>query len=109
MSSRRYILVKVISNKLPTHEALQALIESYARRYLGEVGLAEINPRVLHMNGDRWQATISCSSNSVDQLQAILALVSEVDGIEVSLPVLRVSGTIRGLQKMRPHIKNEQA
>jgi len=100
----RYLLVKIVANKVVTKEAFSVSLVASAEHLFGHVGLAELSSRVVSYDQDCSTALVKCSREGVEKLRASLALITEIQNSPAAVFVLRASGTIRGLRR-RPWIK----
>ncbi len=100
--SKRYLLVKVVSDSPLSREQFgNALIDS-VRRNFGEIGLSRIDPRLVRYDGNQSRAIVSCKRGRAAELQASMTLISEASGTPFVPLVLRVSGTIKALGRGKP-------
>ncbi len=99
--SKRYLLIKLLAEKPLSREQFGEAVFDSVRRSFGEIGLARIEPRVVRYDGIKGRAIIACRRDGAGELQAALALMSNVGGMELVPLVLGVSGTIRALGKRR--------
>ena len=100
--SKRYLLVKVVSeNPLSREQFGNAVIDS-VRRNFGEIGLSRIDPKLVRFDLDRSRAIVACRKGGETELQAAMALISDVSGTSFVALVLRVSGTIKALGNRKP-------
>ena len=99
--TRRYLLVKVISERSLSEEQLQKALTETIRRYFGEIGLSRINPKLIRFDPEESIAVVGCRTTGIVELQAALALLSHVEDTSVMPLVLRRSGTIRSLARRR--------
>ncbi len=99
--SRRYLLVKLVSEKPLSREEFGNVMMDSVRRNFGQIGLTRIDPRLVRYDAARSNAIIACKRGSETELQAAMALISESSGTPVAPLVLHVSGTIRALGKKR--------
>jgi RNase P/RNase MRP subunit POP5 len=99
--SKRYLLIKVVSERPVSREQFgNALIDS-VRRNFGEIGLFRIDPKLVSYDGDQTRAIVSCKKDGAVELQASMALISQVSGTPFVPLVLRVSGTIKSLRRRK--------
>jgi RNase P/RNase MRP subunit POP5 len=97
--SKRYLLVKVVSEHSLTRELFEMEVTSSVRRLFGEFGLARIAPRVLRFDVPRSEAIVSCNKEGAEDLQTAIGLSSGPSETAVLALTIRVSGTIRGLRR----------
>ncbi len=100
--SKRYLLVKVISERPLSREQFGDAVIDSVRRNFGEIGLSRIDPRLVRYDVNKSSAVVACKRGGETELQAAMALISESSGAQFVPLVLRVSGTIRALGKRNP-------
>jgi RNase P/RNase MRP subunit POP5 len=100
--SRRYILVKIISDKPLSRDQFGSALADSVRGNFGEIGICRIEPKVVRYDATRSRAIVACRASAVDELQAAVTLISQVAGASVALLVIGVSGTIRALARRQP-------
>ena len=99
--TKRYLLVKIISERpLSGEEFGQALTES-VRRFFGEMGLFRIDPKLIRFDSQQSRAVIACKKEGAVELQTALALISHASKMPIAPLTLRVSGTIKGLRRKK--------
>lgn len=96
---KRYLLMKLISEKPLSREQFGSAVTESVRKHFGEVGLSMIDPKVVRYDADRLRAIVACRRGGETELQAALALISTASDEAVVPLVVRVSGTIRALGK----------
>jgi RNase P/RNase MRP subunit POP5 len=99
--ARRYLLVKVVSDRPLSSDQFAAALIGSVRRCFGEIGLSRIDPRLVRFNPNRSEAIVACKKDRASELQAAIALTSEASEVSIAPLVLRVSGTIKGLGKRK--------
>jgi RNase P/RNase MRP subunit POP5 len=97
--SKRYVLVKVISDKPVSREQFGSAVIDSVRKNFGEIGLWRIDPKVVRYDGVRSRAIVACRAGVTDELQAAVALISEATETPIAALVVGVSGTIKALAK----------
>ena len=95
----RYLLVKIVANRGLTKKAFSESLTSSLEHLFGQIGLAEISPKVVSYDQECSTALVKCSREGVQKLRATLALVTEIENSPAAAFVLRASGTIRGLRR----------
>ncbi len=98
---KRYLLVKVISERPLSREQFGDAVIDSVRRNFGEIGLSRIDPKLVRYDVDRSSAVVACRKGGETELQAAMALITESLGTSLVPMVLRVSGTIRALGKRK--------
>lgn len=99
--SKRYLLVKVVSERPVSKEQFGGAVIDSVRRNFGEIGLSRIDPKVVRYDGTRSRAIVACRASAATELQAAVALISEATGMPIIPLVVGVSGTIKALGKRR--------
>ncbi len=97
--SKRYFTVRVIFEKQLTEQRLIEAMATSISKHFGEVGMASINLRLIRYDPERAEAVVACEKPTTNQLLTALAFVREIDGVPISLLVIRISGTIKSLSK----------
>jgi RNase P/RNase MRP subunit POP5 len=99
--SRRYFLIRLVSDRPVSSEQFGKAVADSVRRCFGEFGLSRIDPRLIRFDPQRSEAVLACNKDGAEELQAAIAMLSnELDDAMAAL-VLRVSGTIKGLRKKK--------
>jgi RNase P/RNase MRP subunit POP5 len=97
--TRRYLRVRIFSSEPVTGEQFLGTLTASLQRYFGEVGLSDVNPRMIRFDTQTSEAIVACQKGREDQLQAALALINHVGRVEVAPLTVRISGTIKGLRR----------
>lgn len=97
--NKRYFLLKVISERALSAEQFGSALMSSVRKYFGEVGLARIDPKLLRFDATHSEAVIACNKEAAENLQAAIALISDIPETRIAAITMRVSGTIKGLRR----------
>jgi len=100
--SKRYLLIKIASNKALSRDQFRIAVTDSVRRNFGEIGLSRIDPKVVRYDGTGSRAIVACRAGTATELQAAVALISDASGIPIAPLVVGVSGTIKALGKRRP-------
>jgi RNase P/RNase MRP subunit POP5 len=100
--SKRYLLVRVVSEKPISREEFGGAVIDSVRRNFGEIGLSRIDPKVVRYDGTRSRAILACNAGAATELQAAFALMFETSGAPIVPLVVGVSGTIKALGRRRP-------
>ena len=95
------MLIRVLRNPNLTDLQFADALDSSVRKYFGEIGFSRINPRVVKFDSNSSIAIVSCERTSVSELQSALALTARHAGVPITIVVLRVSGTIKGLRERK--------
>lgn len=100
--SKRYLLVKLVSEKPVSREQFSSAVIDSVRRNFGEIGLCRIDPKVLRYDVASSRAIVACRAGRAGELQAAVTLISDASGTLVAPLVVGVSGTMRALGRRRP-------
>jgi RNase P/RNase MRP subunit POP5 len=95
--SKRYFLVKTISEIPLSREQFEIALVASIRRLFGEFGLARIHAKVVRFDETTYEATVACNKEGAEDLQAAIGLISSISETTVIAMTIRVSGTIKGL------------
>ena len=96
----RYISFQVISEEPITYSDLEAAILNTFLDFYGEYGFSKLSLWIIKnlYNPKKAIGVIRCNHKSVQQTIAGLGLVSRLGEARITIKVLKVSGTIRGLK-----------
>lgn len=97
----RYLQVHLESDSPIAREAFSTAIRSSLKTLYGEIGMAEVDMRILDFDESSAVGIVRCRREAVERLRTVVATVTEVDGKRVLASVRRVSGTIRSLRSRR--------
>jgi RNase P/RNase MRP subunit POP5 len=97
--SKRYFMVRVLFDKQLTEQHLIEAMAASITKLFGEVGMASINLRLVRYDSERSEAVVVCEKATTNQLLTALTFVREIEGAPISILVVRISGTIKGLLK----------
>jgi RNase P/RNase MRP subunit POP5 len=97
--SKRYFLVKAISERRLSSEGFELALVGSVRRLFGEFGLARIAPKVIRFDATNSEAVIACNKEGAEDLQAAISLISGNAETTIAAITLRASGTIKGLRR----------
>jgi len=98
---RRYVKFKVISQEPIVYADLEHAVWNTFLDFYGEHGSAELGLWIVKNLYDESSQTgvIRCNNRSVDKTVAGLGLLTRLGDNRIVVKILRVSGTIRGLEK----------
>ena len=99
--SKRYLLVKLVSERPMSREQFGDVMIDCVRRNFGEIGLSRIDPRIVRYDANESRAIVACKTGGATELQAAMALISEASGTPIVPLVVRISGTIKALGKKK--------
>jgi RNase P/RNase MRP subunit POP5 len=74
-------------------------MSSSVRKYFGELGFSRIDPKIISFDSDSSTAILSCERAAASELESAMALVTRDSDAQMSMLVLRVSGTIKGIRR----------
>jgi RNase P/RNase MRP subunit POP5 len=97
--ARRYMLVKLVCDAKLTDEQFHDILDYSVRRNFGELGFSRIDPKTIRFDTDSSTGIVSCERAAAYELETAMALITKHAQIPVTALVLRVSGTIKGVQK----------
>ena len=97
--SKRYFLVKTISDPPLSGEQFEIALMTSVRRLFGEFGLARIHPRIIRFEETSREAIVASNREGAQDLQTAIGLISNISETTVTAMTIRVSGTIKGLRK----------
>ena len=97
--TRRYLLVKIVSETRISFQLLNEVITQSVKKCFGEIGYVQVNPQLIHFDAEKSAAIVACERDRVAELQTALALTKDKSGIPLALVTLHVSGTIKSLRQ----------
>lgn len=96
---RRYLALKVETKQPFTEqEVLEAVQESMFRLF-GEYGASKANFKLIKFIPEDGQFIFRCSHNMLDHFRAAITSTITLNGKNVAIHVINVSGTLKGLSK----------
>jgi ribonuclease P/MRP protein subunit POP5 len=95
----RYISFQVISEEPITYSDLESAIWNQLLDFYGEYGVSKTSMWLVKnlWNEKNQVGVIRCNNRSVSQVIAGLGLISRLGDIRVILKILKISGTLKGL------------
>lgn len=94
---RRYLALQLECETLPgEREFIDAIWASQTRLY-GEVGASLTGLSLINFDAERKIFVVKCLLASLPEVRSSIACVTSVGGVEASLHVLAVSGTLKAL------------
>lgn len=88
---KRYIVFEVIGDSVKV-ELMKKSVSEALKKFLGEYGFSKLNYRFV--NHDTNKGMIKVSNKFVDHVKTALIMISKIDGKEVIVRSVGVSGTI---------------
>jgi ribonuclease P/MRP protein subunit POP5 len=95
----RYIAFQVISEEPITYEDLETAILNTFLDFYGEYGFSELSLWIIKnlYDPEKQVGVVKCNNKSVQKVLAGLGLVSRLGETRITIKILKVSGTIKGL------------
>ena len=99
--SFRYIKFQIFSENKIAYSDLEAAIWNTALEFYGETGASKLSLWLVKnlYDEERQIGVIRCNNKSVEQVLAVLGLISRLGDSRIVFKILKVSGTIKGLGK----------
>jgi ribonuclease P/MRP protein subunit POP5 len=97
----RYVKFKVISEEPIQYSDLESAIWNSFLDFYGELGVSELSLWIIKNLWDEKEqvGVIKCNNKSVEKVLAGLGLISRLGDSRIIFKILKVSGTIKGLNK----------
>jgi len=96
---RRYLVLQVDSEVVPSQKELMNAIWSAVVKLYGEVGASQTSMSLIEYDLEKKLAVIRTALATLNIVRASIASITSVAGNEAALHVLAVSGTIKALRK----------
>jgi len=96
---RRYLVLQVDSEVVPSQKELMDAIWSAVVKLYGEVGASQTSVSLIEYDLEKKLAVIRTALATLNIVRASIASITSVAGNEAALHVLAVSGTIKALRK----------
>lgn len=96
---RRYLALKVDSDDQLESSAVSDAIWNAILRLFGEVGASQAGLYTVRSDREKNLVVLRCSHKALPMVRASVASITSVDGKQVAIHVLRVSGTIKALSR----------
>jgi ribonuclease P/MRP protein subunit POP5 len=96
----RYIAFEVISEHPIVYEDLESSVWNTFLDFFGEYGVSKLSLWLIKnlYDEEKQIGVIRCNNKSVQQVIAGLGMISRLSESRVTIKILKVSGTIRGLR-----------
>lgn len=96
-SQKRYIVFEVISEQPVKYEDLTSAILGSAVSFLGELGSSEARLWLIQnlYDAESQRGVIKCSNNYVENMRAVLSLITFVGESKAIVGIIGVTGTIK--------------
>jgi len=97
----RYVKFEVLSAEPIMYSDLDAAVWNTALDFYGEFGVSEMDMWLVKNLYDRKKqiGVLRCEHDDVQTVIAFLGLISRLGDTRISIKILKVSGTIKGLGK----------
>ena len=98
---KRYILIKIESERRVEKEDVVKLVIQAGLQFLGELGMARAGIQMVPESWDGQTAIVRTGHKFVDETKAALALVKEFEGKKITISSIKVSGAIDKLKRVK--------
>ena len=96
---RRYLALAIdSSDRVNSHDFMDALWRRMLKLY-GEQGASRVNLSLIDFDDEKKTAVVRTGHTCLDQLRAALASIVKVGNAPVAVHVLKVSGTLKALDR----------
>ncbi len=97
---RRYLALKIECEEGGVdHRAVSDSVWNTVLRLFGEVGCSQAGLYLVHFDETKEYAVLRCSHKALPMVKAAIASVAKIDNKPAAIHVLRVSGSIKTLNK----------
>lgn len=96
---RRYIAVRAVSEQAFTEKELYDAVWSSLIRLFGEFGASQAELALIKYNPKSRQAIFRCSHKTLELVKVAIVALTEISNEKAALHILRVSGTLKALQR----------
>ena len=96
---RRYLWTYIESETDHIEDTVHKAIEDKIHFLYGVKGATEMNYRLIEFYPETQNLIIRCNHNRLNEMRAVLAHISEINGAPIRIDVKLVSGTIKTLKK----------
>ena len=94
---RRYLAVQLECDGLPSEREFMDAIWASTTKLYGEVGASLTGLALINLDAQRKVYVVRCNLASLSVVRASVACVTSVAGVQASVHVLAVSGTLKAL------------
>ncbi len=104
---KRYLLFQTLTleGKIRGGDIKDVIFDNF-KELFGITGLSQADLTFINYDEEKGLGVLRCSHKLLDNVRASIAFIQKADGKNVSLNVLRVSGTIKKLRKLMSETKN---
>jgi RNase P/RNase MRP subunit POP5 len=95
----RFLFINIMRNQVFSKRDLINALRKAVLRLYGENGASRVNLRIIRFDPEAHFAVLRCSNKMLNYTRAAIASVTKINNENVSLSVVRVSGTIRTLMR----------
>lgn len=96
---RRYLALKIDCEEPLEPRAVSDAVWSAVLRLFGEVGAGQAGLYLVKYDEKKHYVILRCSHNALPMVRAAIASITKVDDKPAAIHVLRVSGTLRALNR----------
>lgn len=94
---RRYLALQLERDGLPSEREFMDAIWASTTKLYGEVGASLTGLALINFDGERKIFVVRCNLAALPSVRASVASVTVVAGVQASVHVLAVSGTLKAL------------
>ncbi len=94
---RRYLALQLDSEGLPSEKEFMDAVWGAVSKLYGEVGASLTGLALINFEAERKVVVVRTSLVTLDMVRASLASITSLAGVDASVHVLAVSGTIKAL------------
>lgn len=96
---RRYLALQLVCQQNIEEFTVFNAVKNSVLKLFGEYGASKANLKQIKYYPEKKQLIIRCSHLMLDRVRAAIATIIEINGINVVVHVLAVSGTLKSLSK----------
>ena len=96
---RRYLALKVDSEEAPDLRAVSDAVWDAVLRLFGEIGAGQAGLYMVGSDKEKSYMVLRCSHRALPMVRAAIASITKVGGKPAAVHVLRVSGTLKALNR----------
>ena len=96
---RRYLALKVETEQSISEQEVFSAVQESVIRLFGEYGISKANLKFIKYIQENGQFVFRCSHVMLDNVRAAITSIISLNGKNVTIHVINVSGTLKGLNK----------
>ena len=96
---RRYLVLRIMSEQTFNDWSLMNVIWDAVYQFFGEYGASHVKLTLIEYDAKKKWAILRCSHKALEMVRASIASITEINGTEVAIHVVGVSGTLKSLRK----------